>query len=64
MAKTKTNYVCQQCGYETLRWLGKCPSCNTWASLVEEKVIPSSVNERHKMPFSKESLPKNINTIK
>ncbi|MBU3196876.1 DNA repair protein RadA [Clostridium algidicarnis] len=65
MAKTKTNYVCQQCGYETLRWLGKCPSCNTWASLVEEeKVIPSSINERHKMPFSKESLPKNINTIK
>lgn len=36
MAKTKTLFVCQECGYETPRWMGKCPSCNSWSSLVEE----------------------------
>src|SRR3989304_3344861 len=30
-----TNFVCQQCGYESPQWLGKCPSCGTWNSLVE-----------------------------
>ncbi|HOP10360.1 MAG TPA: DNA repair protein RadA [Oscillospiraceae bacterium] len=34
--KTKTVYVCQQCGYETLKWIGKCPSCGEWNTLSEE----------------------------
>jgi len=34
MAK-KSIYVCQQCGYESTGWLGKCPNCQTWGSLVE-----------------------------
>lgn len=36
MAKTKTVYICQECAYETSRWLGKCPSCNQWNTFVEE----------------------------
>ncbi len=36
IAKTKTHFVCQECGYESPRWLGKCPACNKWGSLVEE----------------------------
>ncbi|WP_416197310.1 MAG: DNA repair protein RadA [Sporanaerobacter sp.] len=36
MGKTKTKFVCQNCGYETFKWLGKCPSCNEWNSFVEE----------------------------
>lgn len=36
MAKIKTKWVCQECGYETAGYLGKCPECNTWGSLVEE----------------------------
>lgn len=36
MAKTKTKWVCQECGYETAGYLGKCPECSTWGSLVEE----------------------------
>ena len=36
MAKSKTVYICQECAYETPRWLGKCPSCNQWNTLVEE----------------------------
>ena len=40
MSKTKTRYVCQNCGYITAQWLGKCPECGTWDSLVEEVVAP------------------------
>lgn len=36
MAKTKTAYFCQSCGYESPKWLGKCPSCNQWNTFVEE----------------------------
>ncbi|WP_316830674.1 DNA repair protein RadA [Pedobacter aquatilis] len=38
MAKTKTAYFCQSCGYESAKWLGKCPSCNQWNTFVEEVV--------------------------
>lgn len=41
MAKIKTRYVCQECGYESPGWLGKCPSCQSWNSFVEE-ALPSS----------------------
>lgn len=36
MAKTRTRYVCGQCGYETTRWLGKCPECGSWNSMSEQ----------------------------
>lgn len=36
MAKIKSKYVCQNCGYETAGYLGKCPECASWASFVEE----------------------------
>ncbi|MFS0865316.1 DNA repair protein RadA [Fredinandcohnia sp. 179-A 10B2 NHS] len=36
MAKTKTKFTCQTCGYETPKWMGKCPGCNAWNTLVEE----------------------------
>lgn len=36
MAKLKSKYVCQKCGYESVKWLGKCPSCNEWNTFVEE----------------------------
>jgi len=38
MAKTKSAYFCQQCGYESPKWVGKCPSCGTWNSFVEEVI--------------------------
>ncbi len=34
--KEKSRYVCQSCGYETLKWLGRCPECDQWGSLSEE----------------------------
>ena len=36
MAKVKSKWICQDCGYETAGYLGKCPECGAWGSLVEE----------------------------
>ncbi|MCY9590667.1 DNA repair protein RadA [Paenibacillus chitinolyticus] len=36
MSKTKTKFICQQCGVETPKWLGKCPGCGAWNSFAEE----------------------------
>ena len=36
MAKTKTAYVCSECGYDSPKWYGKCPSCGQWNTMVEE----------------------------
>ena len=38
MAKTKSAFFCQSCGYESAKWLGKCPSCSQWNTFVEEVV--------------------------
>jgi DNA repair protein RadA/Sms len=39
--KTKIKYVCTNCGYDSLRWLGKCPECGEWQSFTEEIVEKS-----------------------
>jgi len=36
MAKSKTVFVCQECAYEEPKWVGKCPSCSSWNTMVEE----------------------------
>ena len=41
MAKTRTIYICSNCGSESSQWFGKCPSCNVYGTL-EEEVIPSN----------------------
>jgi DNA repair protein RadA/Sms len=38
MAKVKSAFFCQNCGYETPKWMGKCPSCSEWNTFVEEVV--------------------------
>ncbi|MCK6649529.1 MAG: AAA family ATPase, partial [Bacteroidia bacterium] len=38
MAKLKTTYFCQNCGAQSAKWIGKCPSCNEWNTYVEEVV--------------------------
>lgn len=42
LAKKKTKYVCQECGFESLRWLGKCTQCNQWNTFVEEVKISTN----------------------
>ncbi|MBW7951170.1 MAG: DNA repair protein RadA [Chitinophagaceae bacterium] len=44
MAKIKTSFFCNNCGHESTKWLGKCPSCNEWNTFVEE-VIEKNKNE-------------------
>ena len=40
--KAKTVFVCNGCGYESPKWLGKCPACNEWNTFYEEKVVKTS----------------------
>lgn len=42
MAKLKSAFFCQNCGHETPKWLGKCPSCKEWNTFVEETITKSS----------------------
>jgi DNA repair protein RadA/Sms len=48
-ARTKTAFVCQQCGYSAAKWAGRCPCCGEWNSLVE--TIESAAREKHESPF-------------
>ena len=41
MAKDKTAYVCDNCGHESVKWIGKCPSCGQWNSFKEIRVAPA-----------------------
>ena len=47
--KTKILYVCQECGAQSAAWLGKCPSCESWNSYVEESISSSSLTQRDEM---------------
>ena len=46
MAKDKTLYTCNECGGSTPRWLGKCPACGAWNSLVESVVAEGTGKNR------------------
>ena len=50
MAKIKSKYVCQSCGYETAGYLGKCPECGAWASFVEEISSTASKSDNIALP--------------
>jgi DNA repair protein RadA/Sms len=52
MSKTKTAFFCQNCGYESAKWLGKCPSCNQWNTFVEEVIQKSKDKENDWKEFS------------
>ncbi len=54
--KTITNYVCQECGYDTPQWLGKCPECGSWNSFKEIKVSNNSISAANGVIASNESV--------
>ncbi|SHG12913.1 DNA repair protein RadA [Ornithinibacillus halophilus] len=65
MAKRKTKFVCQDCGYESAKWMGKCPGCNNWNTLVEE-IEATSTKNRHTFSgvSSSNGKPEKISSIK
>ncbi|MEJ2605910.1 MAG: DNA repair protein RadA [Anaerolineales bacterium] len=46
MAKSRTQYVCQQCGKISIKPMGRCPQCNSWNSMVEEVVAPKKAGRK------------------
>ncbi|MDX2195057.1 MAG: DNA repair protein RadA [Cytophagales bacterium] len=63
MAKSKTAFFCQSCGYESPKWLGKCPSCNTWNTFVEELVTKEEAAQPLHKWKNTENIPQKIETI-
>ncbi len=63
MAKVKSKYVCQNCGYETAGYLGKCPECGSWGSFVEEiSGVSSSTKQEAIIPDN--NPPQKLSEIK
>ena len=61
MAKTnKTVFVCNECGYESAKWLGKCPACNNWNTFFEQKV--DSYIEKGVKKTKQRTEPKKLNS--
>ena len=56
MAKGKTTvYFCQECGYESAKWMGQCPACHEWNSFVEETVEKKSARGSRSADSSREA---------
>ena len=62
MAKTKSVYVCQECGTHHVKWSGQCTSCGKWNTLVEEIVEKTSPRKRN-VSISSRSTPRPIQEI-
>ena len=61
MAKTaKTVFVCNECGYESAKWMGKCPACNSWNTFFEQKI--EKVTENGVKKIKEKNEPKALNT--
>ncbi|MCB0760086.1 MAG: DNA repair protein RadA [Flavobacteriales bacterium] len=61
MAKVKTVFFCTECGNESPKWVGKCPSCHAWNTLVEERFTGSK--EKSRVSHSANSKPQRINEV-
>ena len=62
MAKNKTIFICQECGYEAPKWFGKCPGCASWNSMIEEKKEPQILSRS--TGISSNNKPESILNIK
>lgn len=64
MAKTKSVYVCQECGAESAKWIGRCPACGAWNSYVEQIVRKEGVTKNNGFSFSEsENKPIRIESV-
>jgi DNA repair protein RadA/Sms len=62
MAKVKSSYVCQNCGAESVKWVGRCPSCGEWNTYVEER-ISQSKPRAGLVDVSRSAVPKPLREI-
>ena len=63
MAKTKTAFICQNCGTQHVRWAGKCSACGEWNSLVEEIISGPGAAPAAKASLAPGSLPKPLDSV-
>lgn len=64
MAKKTSTFICQNCSYQTSKWMGKCPECGSWNSFTEETTIAAKdLNRAHKRTAQGTEVPKLINEI-
>lgn len=64
MAKRKTMYVCQSCGYDTAKWLGRCPGCGQWNTMVEEIIREEKKQSRGlSLGLSESGVPRPISQV-
>lgn len=47
--KTKTAFICTNCGYESVKWAGKCPNCNEWNTFEEQVIVPAKTSSAVKL---------------
>ncbi|WP_436513187.1 DNA repair protein RadA [Clostridium thermobutyricum] len=65
MAKIKSIFTCQKCGYESPKWLGKCPDCNEWNTFVEEVKDEKAIAKNQiAKSITIDNMPKSIKNIK
>lgn len=63
MAKIKSKFVCQECGYESIKWLGRCPGCNNWNTM-EEEMLESKKDFKRSPTIVSQSKPQPIKEVK
>jgi DNA repair protein RadA/Sms len=63
MAKTHSQYVCQQCGYSQVGWAGKCPNCGSWGSLVETVISTPQAGKEARKPRATAAKPISLSSV-
>ena len=58
--KSKVVYVCSECGYESAKWIGKCPGCGGWNTFAEDVVVTSKSSKKVAQSFS---VPVKLSTV-
>lgn len=62
MAKAKSSYVCQNCGAEAAKWLGRCPACGQWNTYVEQRVVQQP-RKGHMIDISRQAVAMPLATV-
>ena len=69
MTKDKTTYVCDNCGQESAKWIGKCPNCGQWNTFKQIRIAPNtglSTGEKlvaHTFGAPKRNVPQALNAV-